>query len=105
MIEYVKSFKHQNILEKRLHISASAVPLFNPDIPQSEGVFNMPTKEVDGNLLKRLIINGSINLKNNSQTINDLNVFPVPDGDTGSNMQSTMMSGVDSIDSLKNEPI
>lgn len=78
---------------------------YNPDIPQSEGVFNMPTKEVDGNLLKRLIINGSINLKNNSQTINDLNVFPVPDGDTGSNMQSTMMSGVDSIDSLKNEPI
>ncbi len=65
----------------------------------------MNPKELDGNLLKLIITNGSINLKNNSQVINDLNVFPVPDGDTGSNMQSTMMSGVSAISTLNDESV
>lgn len=65
----------------------------------------MNTKEIDGNLLKLIIKNGTIKLKNQHQEINDLNVFPVPDGDTGSNMQSTMMSGVTAIDTLDNQPI
>jgi DAK2 domain fusion protein YloV len=37
------------------------------------------------------------NLQRNEEFINDLNVFPVPDGDTGSNMLATVMSGFDSI--------
>jgi len=65
----------------------------------------MSPKQIDGNLMKLIITNGSIKLKNNHQYINDLNVFPVPDGDTGSNMQSTMMSGVKAIESLDNEPV
>ncbi len=65
----------------------------------------MDPMEIDGNLMKLIITNGSIKLKNNHQYINDLNVFPVPDGDTGSNMQSTMMSGVRAIESLENEPV
>lgn len=65
----------------------------------------MNIKEIDGNLLKLIIKNGTIKLKNQHQEINDLNVFPVPDGDTGSNMQSTMMSGVTAIETLDNEPI
>lgn len=65
----------------------------------------MSTREIDGNLLKLIIKNGTIKLKNQHQEINDLNVFPVPDGDTGSNMQSTMMSGVSAIESLDNESI
>jgi len=65
----------------------------------------MSPVEIDGNLMKLLITNGSIKLKNNHQYINDLNVFPVPDGDTGSNMQSTMMSGVKAIQDLNDEPI
>jgi len=65
----------------------------------------MNTKEIDGNLLKLIIKNGTIKLKNQHQEINDLNVFPVPDGDTGSNMQSTMMSGVTAIETLENQPI
>ena len=35
------------------------------------------------------------NLRVNSQKINDLNVFPVPDGDTGENMSRTMETGLD----------
>ena len=65
----------------------------------------MDPMEIDGNLMKLIITNGSIKLKNNHQYINDLNVFPVPDGDTGSNMQSTMMSGVKAIEALENEPV
>lgn len=57
----------------------------------------MNSNQIDGNLLITLITNGTINLRNDHQRINELNVFPVPDGDTGSNMQSTMMSGVKSI--------
>ena len=60
---------------------------------------------IDGNLLKLLVTNGTIALRNDHQRINELNVFPVPDGDTGSNMQSTMMSGVKSIGSLDNESV
>lgn len=60
---------------------------------------------IDGNLFKLLITNGTIALRNDHQRINELNVFPVPDGDTGSNMQSTMMSGVKAIGGLENESI
>jgi len=61
--------------------------------------------EIDGNLMKLIITNGSVKLKNNHQEINDLNVFPVPDGDTGSNMQSTMMSGVEAIKPLEDDTV
>ncbi|MCF7925768.1 MAG: DAK2 domain-containing protein, partial [Candidatus Izimaplasma sp.] len=44
-------------------------------------------------------------LRNDHQRINELNVFPVPDGDTGSNMQSTMMSGVEAISNMNDESI
>ncbi|AIO19568.1 DAK2 domain protein [Candidatus Izimaplasma bacterium HR1] len=60
---------------------------------------------IDGNLMKLLITNGTIALRNDHQRINELNVFPVPDGDTGSNMQSTMMSGVKAISALENESV
>jgi DAK2 domain fusion protein YloV len=65
---------------------------------------NNPTT-IDGNLLKLLITNGAIALRNDHQRINELNVFPVPDGDTGSNMQSTMMGGVKAIETLENESV
>lgn len=42
------------------------------------------------NDLKNAIISGSNNLSNNKERIDALNVFPVPDGDTGSNMSSTI---------------
>ena len=45
-------------------------------------------------LFKKMVMNGAINLKNNHKVIDELNVFPVPDGDTGTNMSMTVMSGV-----------
>ena len=54
----------------------------------------MSKNYIDVPLFKKMVMNGAINLKNNHQEIDELNVFPVPDGDTGINMQKTIMSGV-----------
>lgn len=59
----------------------------------------MTYTNINGSLFKKMVINGAINLKNNLKEIDDLNVFPVPDGDTGTNMSMTMMSGVRDIQS------
>lgn len=51
-------------------------------------------KEIDGQLFKSMLIGGLQNLKANIDTVNDLNVFPIPDGDTGDNMYSTLLEAV-----------
>ncbi len=66
---------------------------------------DMKSNVIDSKLLKLLITNGTIALRNDYQRINELNVFPVPDGDTGSNMQSTMMSGVKAITNFEDTSI
>jgi len=50
------------------------------------------TRPFDGQALKRLVEAGLTWLRTNQQTVNALNVFPVPDGDTGTNMMLTMTS-------------
>lgn len=55
-------------------------------------------EQMDGILFEKLIVNGAKNLKLNINKINDLNVFPVPDGDTGSNMYMTLKGGIDFIE-------
>ena len=47
---------------------------------------------IDGLLLREMIIAGAANLEKNREKVDALNVFPVPDGDTGTNMSLTMMS-------------
>ena len=54
----------------------------------------MARKRLDGRLFKKLIINGAANLKQNYQEVDSLNVFPVPDGDTGTNMKMTIEGGI-----------
>lgn len=46
--------------------------------------------QINGNTLKHIIISASNNLYNNRKMVDDLNVFPVPDGDTGTNMSLTI---------------
>ena len=50
-------------------------------------------KTIDGVILKQMIISGANNLYNNYPEVDALNVFPVPDGDTGTNMNLTMATG------------
>ena len=47
---------------------------------------------IDGQSLKRLIDAGLTWLRTNKETVNALNVFPVPDGDTGTNMVLTLQA-------------
>lgn len=51
-------------------------------------------KTVDGIVFSRMFNSGATNLKAHAKEINDLNVFPIPDGDTGDNMLMTMKGGV-----------
>ena len=48
---------------------------------------------LDGKLFAKIITAGAANIRANAEMINALNVFPVPDGDTGSNMSMTMDNG------------
>ena len=48
------------------------------------------TQNITGELFRKMVINASAAIENNKQEINDLNVFPVPDGDTGTNMSMTI---------------
>lgn len=57
---------------------------------------------IDGNIIKNMIVSGAVSLENNKHMVNALNVFPVPDGDTGTNMSLTMTSAVKEINGLKN---
>ncbi len=52
-------------------------------------------KSVDGVLFARMVNSGAANLKAHAKEVNDLNVFPIPDGDTGDNMLMTIMGGVE----------
>jgi len=54
-------------------------------------------KMINGQLLKKYISSALLWLKTNQQTVNSLNVFPVPDGDTGTNMVLTMQAAYNEI--------
>ena len=62
----------------------------------------MATKVIDAQLLQKAFIAGAYNLERNKDYINELNVFPVPDGDTGSNMSLTIMAAAREVSALEN---
>jgi len=62
-------------------------------------------KTIDTALLKQMFKQSNEELKRNVELVNDLNVFPVPDGDTGTNMSLTMQSAIESIDPSKDYTI
>lgn len=55
------------------------------------------TKTIDGILLRDMVITGAALLEKNREAVDALNVFPVPDGDTGTNMSLTLMSATKEI--------
>ncbi|WP_312636736.1 DAK2 domain-containing protein [Oscillibacter sp.] len=54
-------------------------------------------KQISGALFKRMVLHGAAAVSAQKQAINDLNVFPVPDGDTGTNMSMTIAAAVDEL--------
>lgn len=59
----------------------------------------MNTKILDGVTLRRMLVGGANGIRSQIDVINELNVFPVPDGDTGTNMTRTVESGVAKVNS------
>lgn len=59
-------------------------------------------KNINGTMLRKMMIGGSALLEENKSYVDSLNVFPVPDGDTGTNMSLTMKSVVNEINNCSN---
>lgn len=53
---------------------------------------------INGSILKNAVISGANNISLQKNEINDLNIFPVPDGDTGTNMSMTVMAAANAIE-------
>ena len=57
-------------------------------------------RTIDAQMIKKMFLGGAKNLESKKEWINELNVFPVPDGDTGTNMTLTIMSAASEVNNL-----
>ncbi|MBQ8803792.1 MAG: DAK2 domain-containing protein [Tyzzerella sp.] len=62
----------------------------------------MATKTINAELLSKMFLAGAANIEAKKEFINELNVFPVPDGDTGTNMSLTIMAAAKEVAALQN---
>lgn len=65
----------------------------------------MIIKYIDNIAFKKMLLGAAVNLENNKGIVDSLNVFPVPDGDTGTNMNLTVQSAIKEIGNLKESSI
>ena len=65
----------------------------------------MGVVQIDVALFRKMVINGAINLKNHHAEVDSFNVFPVPDGDTGTNMSMTVTSGIRELETCESSSI
>ncbi len=65
----------------------------------------MIVKTIDAKTLKKMFLAGAASIEAKKEYINELNVFPVPDGDTGTNMTLTIMSAVKEVNNLADPSI
>ena len=65
----------------------------------------MQHSKINGELYKQLVINGAANLAVHYKEVDALNVFPVPDGDTGTNMRMTIEAGANELKKLEEQSI
>lgn len=62
----------------------------------------MKSNTLDASVVRNMFLAGARNLESKKEWINELNVFPVPDGDTGTNMTATIMSAAKEVAALEN---
>ena len=65
----------------------------------------MVTKSLNGKDFKSLIVSGAKCLRDNIEEVNNLNVFPVPDGDTGTNMCHTIEGGISAVKGIDSDSL
>ena len=63
------------------------------------------SKYITGLLFAKMVRGGANELRSNAEEVNKLNVFPVPDGDTGDNMRMTIESGIAAIENLDSDDL
>ncbi len=63
------------------------------------------TQTIDAKLLQKMIVSAALLLDEKKETINELNVFPVPDGDTGTNMSLTMLFAAKEVEEVEHVTI
>src|SRR5690554_4899655 len=67
--------------------------------------YYMKYNKINGQHFLSMVTNASIRLENEKAYVDSLNVFPVPDGDTGTNMSMTFTAAVDEVRNSKSESI
>ncbi len=67
--------------------------------------YTMAIKSINGVMLRKMILNGAKLLDSNKQHVDSLNVFPVPDGDTGTNMSLTLLSAAKEVTACPNNDL
>ncbi len=77
------------------HASASA--------SEDQDTANTVEEFLDGHLLAKMAQGGAVQLRSNADEVNKLNVFPVPDGDTGDNMRMTIESGIAALEHIDSD--
>ena len=65
----------------------------------------MEIQKIDGTMLRKMFEFGAQNLETYKSNVDELNVFPVPDGDTGTNMSMTFANSIRELDKLKNDEL
>jgi hypothetical protein len=65
----------------------------------------MVTNYIDNAAFKKMLLGAAANLENNKAAVDALNVFPVPDGDTGTNMNLTVQAAIKEINNMSDSSI
>ena len=65
----------------------------------------MKIESIDASVLKQMFVAGANRLDANKQMVNDLNVFPVPDGDTGTNMSLTFLAAAREVEGVEEDTV
>ena len=77
--------------------------MVNKEKKAPKGNFNI--KDLGGILFSKMAKGGASRLRSNTDEVNKLNVFPVPDGDTGDNMRMTIESGIAAIENIDSDDL
>lgn len=79
--------------------------IFNKKKKEKAPKESLDIKFLGGLLLSKMAVGGAALLRSNAEEVNKLNVFPVPDGDTGDNMRMTIESGIAALENIDSDDI
>ncbi|MBQ7315392.1 MAG: DAK2 domain-containing protein [Clostridia bacterium] len=88
---------------KKSNTKSNAQAKKKPQEKKKGGFLNI--KYLGGLLFAKMVRGGTSELRSNAEEVNKLNVFPVPDGDTGDNMRMTIESGIAAIENLDTDDL